>query len=128
MDNLYKRLARAEAMANAARDEKIEVLISRYEKACQEQNEEDAASYARKIRNKLLEGSDYAACIDRLGLEAPEGSTFSAWKPFLEELAGALSNKWMEYRQELRDIPEQEGFPFNIIFPKSPDDPEDEEE
>lgn len=27
---------------------------------------------------------------------------------------------WATYRQELRDIPEQSGYPFNVIFPTPP--------
>ena len=27
---------------------------------------------------------------------------------------------WATYRQELRDIPQQSGYPFNVIWPTSP--------
>lgn len=27
---------------------------------------------------------------------------------------------WATYRQALRDIPQQEGFPFNVVWPTSP--------
>lgn len=27
---------------------------------------------------------------------------------------------WATYRQELRDIPEQSGYPFNVVFPVAP--------
>ncbi|RQZ18151.1 hypothetical protein DIE15_08465 [Burkholderia sp. Bp9031] len=30
--------------------------------------------------------------------------------------------KWVAYRDELRKIPEQEGFPFEIQWPKAPDE------
>lgn len=33
-----------------------------------------------------------------------------------------LSSEWAEYRQALRDVPTQEGFPFNIIWPTPPGD------
>ena len=29
----------------------------------------------------------------------------------------SMSTAWATYRQELRDIPEQEGFPNNVIWP-----------
>lgn len=29
--------------------------------------------------------------------------------------------RWTEYRQALRDIPEQEGFPYDVEFPKQPE-------
>ena len=32
----------------------------------------------------------------------------------------AVPQAWKTYRQALRDIPEQEGFPFNIIWPTRP--------
>ena len=28
--------------------------------------------------------------------------------------------EWAEYRQALRDVPEQEGFPFNVTWPQEP--------
>lgn len=57
-ENIYKRLARIEALADAQKAEMDDVLMSAYEKACEDRNEEDAAELARKIRNKLLDGSD----------------------------------------------------------------------
>jgi len=38
------------------------------------------------------------------------------------QLADAVVDKqaWAEYRQALRDIPQQEGFPFNVVFPEQP--------
>ena len=31
-----------------------------------------------------------------------------------------MSEEWAAYRQELRDISNQEGFPYNVIFPAKP--------
>ncbi|WP_176307900.1 phage tail assembly chaperone [Burkholderia ambifaria] len=31
-----------------------------------------------------------------------------------------LSAQWQNFRQSLRDVPEQEGFPFNVEWPDSP--------
>ena len=38
------------------------------------------------------------------------------------QLADAPVNKeaWATYRQALRDITTQEGFPFNVVFPEQP--------
>lgn len=33
-----------------------------------------------------------------------------------------MSTAWATYRQELRDIPEQEGFPNNVIWPTKASD------
>nr|DAT00194.1 MAG TPA: tail assembly chaperone protein [Caudoviricetes sp.] len=30
--------------------------------------------------------------------------------------------QWAIYRQRLRDIPQQEGFPFNVVWPTKPDE------
>ncbi|MFP3393591.1 phage tail assembly chaperone, partial [Brevibacillus sp. SIMBA_076] len=32
----------------------------------------------------------------------------------------ALHTDWAEYRQALRDVPQQEGFPFSVEWPVSP--------
>ena len=120
-NDVYKRIARAEAMAAAQNAELMETLRAAYERACDEGNEEDAANYARKIRNRLLDESDFCMCLDRLGLEMPSGSTCSAWLPFLHTLAEGLIGSWAAYRQALRDLPEQEGFPLNVVFPVPPD-------
>ena len=120
-DNTYKRLAKAEALEAQRRSETMEFFQERYEVACEEQNEEDAAMFARLIRNRLLEESDNELAFDRLGLVAPSGSTFTAWLSFLKKLGEVLTGAWAKYRQDLRDIPEQPGFPFNITFPDKPD-------
>lgn len=55
----------------------------------------------RKERNKLLLESDWVvAKAYELGTEVPQ--------------------EWKEYRQALRDIPSQEGFPFVVVFPQLP--------
>ena len=32
-----------------------------------------------------------------------------------------MSTEWTQYRHDLRDIPQQEGFPFNVTYPTKPD-------
>lgn len=118
-NDFYKRLARAEAAAQAQKAELMETLQRAYENACQAQDAEEAAELARKIRNKLLDSTDKEMSLDRLGLD-----TSSATK-FIASLANIFSGAWAKYRQELRDITEQEGFPFNITFPTPPDDTEE---
>lgn len=84
-------------------------------------DEESAAVIARAIRDRLLKESDAELAVDRMGLEVPEGNTFSAWLDFLKGLGEMLKGKWAKYRQELRDLPQQEGFPLNTKFPEKPD-------
>lgn len=120
-NSYYKRLAKMEAAANAQKAELAETIQDAYERACAENDEEQAAEFARKLRNKLLEDSDNEMTLDRLGLSVPSGSTFTAWLSFLRGLGEKLCGAWATYRKELRDLPEQEGFPFNITFPTPPD-------
>lgn len=55
----------------------------------------------RALRNQLLAESDCYMVPDR-----PESK--------------AVINEWKVYREALRDLPEQEGFPFDVVFPQKP--------
>ncbi len=61
----------------------------------------DKAESVRAIRNELLNASDYTQLLD---VPLPE----------IEKKA------WAAYRQELRDITKQAGFPETIVYPLSP--------
>lgn len=116
----YKRLARAEAMANYQKSQLLEVLRAAYEAACDSGDEQAAADAARALRNKLLDLSDKEMSLDRLGLDIRNMVTF------LATLGTIFAGEWATYRQALRDISEQEGFPFNVAWPNSPDEKEGE--
>ena len=118
--NVYKRLARTEAMANLQKSQLPEVLENAYKAACASGDEQAAADAARVLRNRLLDLSDKEMSLDRLGLDT--SSTFA----FITSLGKIFSGEWAVYRQALRDLPQQEGFPFNITFPVAPDKTEDE--
>lgn len=120
-ENIYKRLAQAEAMTTAQKAETIEVLQAAYKRACEELNEEDAAAFARKIRDKLLNETDSRVALDRFNISVPSGTSFTAWLSFLKSLGEIITGAWAIYRQALRDLPEQEGFPFNVTFPAPPE-------
>lgn len=120
-ENIYKRLAQAEAMAAAQKAETKEVLQAAYKRACEELNEEDAAAFARKIRDKLLNETDSRVALDRFNISVPSGTSFTAWLSFLKSLGEIITGAWAIYRQALRDLPEQEGFPFNVTFPAPPE-------
>ena len=62
-----------------------------------------AAAEVRAKRNKLLADSDKEILPDRCTKTSAE---FKAWAT---------------YREELRDISEQEGFPFDVVFPEKPE-------
>ena len=118
--NEYKRLAQIEAMSNLQKSQLVEVLQNAYNAACLAKDEQAAADAARALRNKLLELTDKEMSLDRLGLDT--SSTFA----FITSLGKIFSGEWAAYRQALRDIPQQAGFPFNITFPVAPDKTEDE--
>ena len=80
-----------------------------------------AAADVRARRNLLLARTDKEMCLDRLGLTSPEGSTFTAWMGFLKTIASAVFGPMAKYRQALRDIPQQEGFPYDVTFPVPPE-------
>lgn len=84
------------------------------------QEENKLAEEIRQKRNKLLEETDSEMCLDRMNLEVPEGTSFSSWLTFLKTIANAISGDMAKYRQELRDITKQEGFPYDVKFPKKP--------
>jgi len=56
------------------------------------------AENIRKRRDDLIKESDWRALCDR-----------------------ELEPEWKEYRQSLRDIPKQEGFPHDVKWPTDPD-------
>lgn len=62
-----------------------------------------AAASVRAKRNSLLDASDKEMTVDRIEREPAE-----------------KVNAWKEYRQALRDITKQEGFPFDVVFPQKP--------
>lgn len=59
----------------------------------------ELASHVRQERNKLLSDCDWT--------DLPHA-----------QLTTEQNALWGTYRQELRDITEQEGFPLNVVFPK----------
>ena len=109
------RLARMESICNQIKSEMDDVMQRAYEQAVADNDADRAAEMARKIRNRMLDKSDAQMSLDRIGLNT---STSTA---FLASLKNIFDNDWAVYRQHLRDITAQEGFPFNIDWGISPD-------
>lgn len=84
------------------------------------QEENRLAEEIRAKRNKLLEETDSEMCLDRMNLEVPSGTSFSSWLNFFKSIGNAITGDMAKYRQELRDITNQEGFPYEVTFPKKP--------
>lgn len=116
------RLARMESICNQIKSEMEDVMQRAYEQAVADHDTDRAAEMARKIRNRMLDKSDAQMSLDRIGLNT------SSTTAFLSSLKNIFDNSWAVYRQHLRDITAQEGFPFNIDWGTSPDKTTDETE
>ena len=117
-----ERLRKVEVITDKLRSEMDEILQNAYQKAVENGDEDGAADLARRIRDKLLAETDSRCALDRMLPEAPSGTTFTSWLSWLRNLAAVRSNTWGTYRQALRDLTEQEGFPMNIQWPKIPEE------
>lgn len=88
------------------------------------QDYEATAEDIRKLRNALLTESDREMVMDRLGFDIPEtvttASLLSAVKSLFTVIRNATSGEWAEYRQKLRDLTTQPGFPYDVTFPDKP--------
>lgn len=87
------------------------------------------AAEVRAKRNELLAETDKEMCIDRLGLKLPADlsmtNIISSLKQFFEGFSNVCNGKIAKYRQELRDITKQKGFPYNIVWPTKDENKED---
>ena len=131
--NEQMRLAKMEAMCDHLRSEMSDVLERAYAIAVEERDEDRAAELARKIRNKLLDASDKYNTVDRVfNFDLPETisttNVISAVKALIKGIHGITANDWSVYRQHLRDITDQPGFPFDIDWGTAPDAEEAMEE
>ena len=70
----------------------------------------------RKKRNILLTETDNAFCIDRIFNDLSNVSATS----FTEKIKELSESEMATYRQALRDIPKQEGFPYSVDWPTKP--------
>ena len=93
--NLYRLQMRA-------RDNLEETISNNYEtwlEVAKQKEEDTLAKEIRTKRNKLLAETDWT--------QMPDVST-------------ELQEEYKTYRQELRDITNQEEFPYSVIFPQKP--------
>jgi len=120
-----QRIAHLEAICEKMRSEEPDVQESALQAAISNNDEELAAALARVIRNRRLVESDGMLAFDRFGIVLPEEITMTtilaAFKGLIDGLKFLLHSDWAAYRQALRDLPEQEGFPFVIKWPVAPD-------
>lgn len=106
--------------------EEIENNLSVWLEFAKNKNIEEKAAEVRNIRNKLLEESDKEMFIDRFNIEIPNNinatNLLPTVKNLFEKLANLKNNSWAIYRQKLRDLTKQEGFPFDVKFPDKPNE------
>lgn len=105
----------------------IDSLENNYEEMLSEVKQfeyDKAASEIRQQRNELLKESDKEVALDRFAFEFPEEVTMANMiqciKSLIDTFKNIRHNDWTKYRQELRDLTKQEGFPFNVKFPEKP--------
>jgi len=105
--------------------EEIENNYEEWLKFAKQEEYNRLAKEVREKRNKLLKETDYEMCLDRMGLEIPEEinavNLLIVVTNVFKGIGNMLNNKMAKYRQELRDITKQEGFPYDVKFPKKPD-------
>ncbi len=93
------------------------------EKAKQEEYK-TLAEEVRTKRNRLLAECDAEFVLDRINLNIPENVTaatmLGAVRDIFAVLGSVCNSEMAKYRQALRDIPEQEGFPYDVRFPVKP--------
>lgn len=80
--------------------EMTEEEVSEYLLWVQENAKQSKTADVRDRRNALLTSTDWTQVTD-----VPQ----------------AIKDKYATYRQALRDVPQQEGFPDNIVWPTQPE-------
>ena len=103
----------------------IEADYDKWLEFARQQEYDEYAKIVRTERDKLLQESDKEMVLDRLKLNMPEEITLSnvvqGLKDFFTSLKNIVNSPIAEYRQKLRDIPQQEGFPYEVQFPIKPE-------
>lgn len=105
-----------------------EEIKNNYEKWLETAKNEEYAIISAEVRakrNELLAETDKEMCLDRLNIELPKEITMTniltGLKQFFDGFANISNGKIAKYRQELRDIPQQEGFPYDVKWPSKED-------
>lgn len=107
-------------------EEHIQNNLNDWLESLKEQEKNSLASEIREKRNKLLEESDKYMILDRLTMNFPQEisltNVVSVLKDFFKTLSNIKNGSWAKYRQELRDLPNQKGFPYDVKFPDKPEE------
>lgn len=107
-------------------EEHIQNNLNDWLESLKEQEKNSLASEIREKRNKLLEESDKYMILDHLTMNFPQEisltNVVSVLKDFFKTLSNIKNGSWAKYRQELRDLPNQKGFPYDVKFPDKPEE------
>lgn len=113
-------------------EDEIEKNYNNWLEFAKDNEYEKVAAEVRNIRNKLLEETDKEMCLDRLNIQFPSKLTaanlLTNVRNFFKEISDVFNGDMTKYRQELRDITKQKGFPYNVKFPENPLNTKDKEE
>ena len=107
MENILKEV-RLNALKGYLTSRQKDVIFENYKKAVEAEDEASASDLARQYRDCLLAECDFWDNVSYRSRKSAE-----------------KVEAWDNYRNALRDIPEQTGFPFDIDFPLSPDQGEE---
>ncbi len=109
-------------------------ILAEYDKWLEYARQQEYDEYAKIVRtqrDKLLQETDKEMVLDRLKLNMPEEITMTTIvqgiKDFFTSLKEIKNSPMAKYRQELRDIPQQKGFPYEVQFPVKPETDKKEE-
>jgi len=123
-ENTIKYVYDMYKVAAQYRENLAEEIENNYEKWLEFAKKEDYENLAAEVRakrNELLKDTDKEMCIDRLNLNFPDNlsmtNIISSLKEFFDGFASISKSNIAKYRQELRDITKQEGFPYKVVWP-----------
>lgn len=123
-ENTIKYVYDMYKVAAQYRENLAEEIENNYEKWLEFAKKEDYEKLAAEVRakrNELLKDTDKEMCIDRLNFNFPDNlsmtNIISSLKDFFDEFASISKSNIAKYRQELRDITKQEGFPYKVVWP-----------
>jgi len=88
---------------------------------------DDCEEHGRNLYHKIKKDGNISPYVppskEQMELEVKHQRNqlllMSDWSQ-LPDVPENIKSKWIEYRQALRDIPQQEGFPYNITWPVEP--------
>ena len=108
----------------AGLEDDISSNLERWTEKARQEEIDSLSANIRAQRDALLADTDKDFALDRIDLNIPDKVTTStllgAVKDIFAVLGSVCNSEMAKYRQALRDIPQQEGFPYDVRFPSKP--------